>query len=112
LQERQNKRDVIKVLRKKTPSLRTEHLEKCTCKTVFFLCFPENKRNIAFFFGIFAFLSCFFILWVLYYDIIGFVKQLNKCGIIMGNLKKKRRKKIAKHKRKKQLKSLRHKNKK
>ena len=30
----------------------------------------------------------------------------------MGNLKKKRRKKIAKHKHKKQLKSLRHKNKK
>jgi len=29
----------------------------------------------------------------------------------MGNLKKKRRKKIAKHKRKKQLKSLRHKKK-
>ena len=29
----------------------------------------------------------------------------------MGNLKKKRRKKIAKHKRKKQLKLLRHKNK-
>lgn len=29
----------------------------------------------------------------------------------MGNLRKKRRKKIAKHKRKKRLKSLRHKNK-
>ena len=29
----------------------------------------------------------------------------------MGNLKKKRRKKIAKHKRKKQLKAMRHKNK-
>ncbi len=29
----------------------------------------------------------------------------------MGNLKKRRRKKIAKHKRKKQLKALRHKNK-
>ena len=28
----------------------------------------------------------------------------------MGNLKKKRRKKIAKHKRKKQLKAMRHKN--
>jgi len=30
----------------------------------------------------------------------------------MGNLKKKRRKKIAKHKRRKQLKAMRHKNKK
>ena len=57
-------------------------------------------------------MSCFFSVRVLYYDIIGFVNKLNKCGITMGNLKKKRRKKIAKHKRKKQLKSLRHKNKK
>ena len=37
--------------------------------------------------------------------------NFNTLGEKMGNLKKKRRKKIAKHKRKKQLKLLRHKKK-
>ncbi len=44
-----------------------------------------------------------------YYHLYG-INKLTQ-GLKMGNLKKKRRKKIAKHKRKKRLKSLRHKTK-
>ena len=39
------------------------------------------------------------------------VTSKTKAGVTMGSVKKKRRKKIAKHKRRKQLKAMRHKKK-